>query len=151
MKREVADFLQSHCVGVLATLAADGSPQAATIFYIFDNEGGLIFKSRATSEHIIGLEKNSLAAVAVYDHESNYKEKTGVQLKGVVSRITDFSRMSDYIVQYGKSFEGSLEKFSPVAELISSAASSTLYRFQVSSFKYTDSAAGIADIEYRTW
>lgn len=151
MQQQILDFLNLHSVGVLATISEEQTPQAATVFFICDNSGGLIFKSRSTSAHMLTLRRNSSAALAVYDHSSNYNVKSGVQLLGDVSRIKEEDRMQEYVEQYGQKFAGSLQKFAPLKDLLSSDASSTLFRFQVERYKFTDSKAGRADTEYQVW
>jgi len=149
--KEIIKFLNNNAVGVLATISPDGIPQAATVFFVTDDQGGLVFKSRSASDHMVSLKRNPAAALAVYDHNSNYKDKAGVQLRGTVSPITDVREMQDYVKKYGNTFTGSLEKFDPVETLVAIDASSTLFRFQITSFKFTDSQQGRADTEYKDW
>lgn len=151
MTKEIIRFLNDNVVGVLATISPDGIPQAATVFFVTDDQGGLVFKSRSASDHMVSLKRNPAAALAVYDHNSNYKDKAGVQLRGTVSPINEIEEMRTYVEKYGSTFAGSLEKFDPVETLVSTDASSTLFRFQIISYKFTDSRQGFADTEYQNW
>lgn len=151
MKKDVADFLSQNCVGVLATTSIAGSPQVASVFFITDDQGGLIFKSRVASEHVVSLRNSTLAAIAVYNHKSDYINKMGVQLKGTISRIVAADAMETYVAKYAQQFHGSLEKFDPVEILISPNSKSTLFRFQIDEYKFTDSYRGIAQLEYERW
>jgi uncharacterized protein YhbP (UPF0306 family) len=148
MSNFIDRFLDERFVGTLAVVGEDGSPRVATIFYVCDGPNSLIFKSRSGSEHMQRLFEDPRAALGVYDHESNYKEKQGVQLLGSVSRISDPQIMESLVDAYGNRFAGARDKFAAIDELISPGAPSTLFRFEIKEAKVTSSAKGIADLEY---
>ena len=149
IERAVFDFLSDHSIGVLATTAADGTPQACTVFYATDADCSLIFKSRMTSDHMQSVFRDNRAALAVYRHDSIYKLKAGVQLKGVIVKIREAGEMSAAVDLYSAHFEGAREKFAPISNLLHSDAESTLYRFVPAEYKLTDGWSNRLDLDYR--
>lgn len=143
-----AEFLRRHFIGVLASVGPDGLPQACTIFYAVDSNESLVFKSRSGSDHMRSLFSKPLAALAVYRHDSTYKVKAGLQLKGTVERISDPVVMSAAVDLYSSKFDGAREKFAPIDDLVGPHAESTLYRFIPQAFKFTDGWQERTDMDY---
>jgi pyridoxine/pyridoxamine 5'-phosphate oxidase len=151
VQQQLLDFLRTCYVGSLATISENGTPQAATVFYVADNSGGMVFKSRRMSDHMKSLFANPHAAMSVYDHGSNYSDKVGAQLIGSVSRITDPKLMQSYVAQYCETFPGASAKFSPIDVLVSPDSASTLFRFQIEQFKFTNTFESLSPERYTKW
>ena len=151
MDNDVVEFLRRHRVGVLASVDQHGEPQAATAFYVCDSPGSLVFKSRSASDHMRALFRHPSAALAIYRHDSTYGKKAGVQLKGRVHRILDRGDMENCVNLYSETFDGARAKFAPVEELLEEAANTTLFRFTITEFKFTDGWCRRVDVEYHPW
>src|SRR5215831_134845 len=82
----IREFIKSHCVLVMA-VAQNNNPYASTIFYTTPDAHNLYFKSRTGSNHSRIIGSNPRVAGAIYDHDSTYKQKAGVQLLGTVERL----------------------------------------------------------------
>jgi len=144
-------FVAERFTGTLGTSNRDGEPRLATVYYIFDGQRSLVFKSRSSSEHIKNVFRSPSAAFSVYDHASNYTIKSGIQLIGKISRISDQTTMKKLVKAYGQKFEGADKKFDPVALLVRKEAESTLFCFEIKSFKFTSTQNSRADMEYLEW
>lgn len=144
---EALELLQGQHVGVLATVGTDG-PQACTIFYVVESPWRVLFKSRSGSDHMVSLMREPAAALALYRHDSTYKTKAGLQVKGFVERITDETAMQRGVDLYSAAFAGAREKFANVKELIQPNAESTLYRFVTTSYKVTNGWSDRTDLTY---
>lgn len=142
------EFLESQHIAVLATVNTSGEPRACTIFFVAASDGGLLFKSRSNSEHMVNVASQSGAALAIYDAGSSYGSKRGMQIVGTVSRITDETKMRDAVERYSAAFDGARERFASLAELIADDASSTMYRFEIRSWKHTDTDRGLEPLKY---
>jgi uncharacterized protein YhbP (UPF0306 family) len=145
------DFLVARRVGVLGTTRPDGSPQTCTFFYVCNSECDVLFKSRAESGHMRSLENDPRAAVSIYHHESSYKQKAGLQLVGVVRRLSTEIEMREAVDLYSASFDGAAAKFAPLSELVAPDAASTMFAFVPQAYKLTDGWADRADLEYQDW
>lgn len=95
------------------------------------------------------LREDDRAALAVYDHDSTYSMKSGVQVKGTVERISDENVMERVVRQYSSCFEGAQEKFDPVERLVRLDAESTMFRLVPTSYKFIDGPSARLDADYR--
>ena len=85
LRESVHDYLHSHHVATLATMAADG-PWAAAVFYV--SEGNrLYFLSSPNSRHCRNLGRDARAAATIQADYSDWAEIKGVQLEGTVSLL----------------------------------------------------------------
>jgi len=128
---------------------ADGKLQICTVFYVFDGQKpALIFKSRTQSEHSVALAKHPNAAMAVYSHDSGYELKAGIQMRGNVSRVSNFEEMTRYVDQYSARLAGSREHFDTIPSLLADDTPATLYQFTIEQYKFTDVWADRLDMQY---
>ena len=148
MDHDAEEFLRHRPIGVLAT-SSEGQPQACTIFFVVADDGSVCFKSRSGSDHMRALREDDRAALAVYDHDSTYSMKSGVQVKGTVERISDENVMERVVRQYSSCFEGAQEKFDPVERLVRLDAESTMFRLVPTSYKFIDGPSARLDADYR--
>lgn len=84
-KTKIHDFLDSHPVGVLATVDKSGNPHASTIFFTVDDDLNLMFTTKRDTHKHENIDGNSAVMLAVYDAES----QTAVQVSGTAVEETD--------------------------------------------------------------
>lgn len=82
LRHRVHDYLHSHHVATLATMASDG-PWAAAVFYVNDGDR-LYFLSSPTSRHCRNLDQDARAAATIQADYKNWPEIRGVQMEGRV-------------------------------------------------------------------
>ena len=143
------EFIAGQLVAVLSSVADDGTPRACSIFYILDPAiPALIFKSRLQSDHIVSLRSRPFAAMAIYRHDSGYSRKAGIQLTGTVERVSTAAEMTRYVNQYSERLPGADEHFEPIERLLENDVEATLWRFNISEYKFTDNWSGRLDLTY---
>jgi len=84
-RERVEDYLRTHRVATLATMAGDG-PWAAAVFYASDGEA-LYFLSSPNSRHCRNLEQDPRAAATIQGDYGDWPGIKGVQMEGNVSRL----------------------------------------------------------------
>lgn len=89
--KHIADFLEKHPVGVLATSDASGKPSAATVYYKADDQLNIYFITKDGTAKHRNLQANSQASFVVYEA----KTQTTVQANGTVELIEDAGRFQD--------------------------------------------------------
>ena len=119
----------------LAVISSEWGVQVTTVFYAVEGSMSLLIKSHVTSDHGKEMLVNKKVSVAIYDTESTYSEKRGVQLRGVCERILDAKEMENAVKIYSNTFEGSAKRFASIEELISKDVKSTLFRIKIESGK----------------
>ena len=88
---EIADFLSAPHKMQLATINRDGTPHLVTMYYaVFDGLVG--FWTYRTSQKAKNLDRDPRATVLVETGEG-YDQLHGVQIGGMVERITDEARI----------------------------------------------------------
>jgi uncharacterized protein YhbP (UPF0306 family) len=129
-RRDIASFLSRGFIACLATVSESCEPDICTLIYAQDEQLNLYFKSRTTGRHSLNLAFRERCAVAVYDHDSTYLKKSGVQLLGRAHRITDAQAMEQAVNIYSARFSSAGAKFQPLNDLIRPDAPSTMYKFE---------------------
>jgi uncharacterized protein YhbP (UPF0306 family) len=116
----------------LATADEHGEASVAPLFYIIDNLS-LFWHSAETSLHSENLKRTDRAAAAIYRHTENWNEIRGVQMRGLVTAITERTRRDALIVAYCERFKlGTVFK-----EAIDRCI---LYEFRPYFFRYIDNS-----------
>ncbi len=85
LRERVHEYLRTHHVATLATMAADG-PWAAAVFYVSEGDT-LYFLSSPNSRHCRNLQQDARAAATIQADYSDWLEIKGVQLEGTVSLL----------------------------------------------------------------
>ena len=124
-------FIEAGKVAVLATTSSTWGVQATTVFYAVEKEFSLLVKSHRTSDHGKEMQENPQIVLAIYDSNSTYTEKAGVQLRAYCERIYDKTEMQNAVEIYSRTFPGAEQRFAPVEELISEDVKSTLFRMKI--------------------
>jgi uncharacterized protein YhbP (UPF0306 family) len=84
---KVKHFLAQRSTLTLATVDAEGRPQAAALFFAQAEDNTLIFLSGAKSRHSVNVAANGQAAVTAQGETWNWREIAGVQMEGTVSLV----------------------------------------------------------------
>lgn len=131
-KKDFFDFILSNSVAVIGTPREGWNTQLATIFYATENGIDLYMKFHLGSDHGIQIKKDSKVALAIYDHNSMYTEKYGVQLLGICRQVTEREELLRAIEIFSNKFPGARQRFATVDELLSPGVKSTLFHFRPS-------------------
>jgi len=84
-RSKIVDFLNSHPVGVLATVNDDGSPHASTIYFSIDSDMNITFTTKRDTNKRENIARNNTVMLVAYDSES----QSAVQAKGPAIEETD--------------------------------------------------------------
>lgn len=84
-KQHIAEFLDRHHDGVLATVDASGQPHAATVYFTCDREQTLYFVTKKETQKSRNIQQNAKAAIAIHDMPT----LTTLQAEGTISEVTD--------------------------------------------------------------
>jgi len=98
LKAKILDVLRTQHLMTLATLRADGYPQATTVNYI--NDGfTLYFATDAASQKVGNIKLNSKVAVAIANETHDFYKLSGLSLSGDARRLLDPARADDVATQ----------------------------------------------------
>jgi hypothetical protein len=89
-------FLAEHRVLSLATLGAEGQPQAADVYYACPAGLALYFVSAADSRHAANLARDPRVAGTVHADASTWRDIRGVQLEGTCRRLRGRQRAAGW-------------------------------------------------------
>jgi uncharacterized protein YhbP (UPF0306 family) len=131
----IAALLGEETTLSLATSGEDGEACVAPLFYIVDKELSLYWLSSESSLHSLNLKRTPRAAATVYRSAKSWKEICGVQLRGVVSKVTEPERRAALVKAYCERF-----KLGRVFRL--ALHQSVLYSLRPEFFRYIDNARG---------
>jgi uncharacterized protein YhbP (UPF0306 family) len=143
-------LVEAASVGVLGTVF-EGKPMTATIFIVTGDGRRLYYKSRTDSQHAKALWENKAAALAVYDEESSYEAKTGVQLTGTSGQVMDAGEMEKVVMLYGRKFGAQAAAKLSVAALLVPDAVSTMFYFDVEEYKLVSHELDVHMKSYELW
>lgn len=82
LETRLKQFLAAHTTLTLATLAEDGRPQAASLFYAELPDLSLIFISEQRVGHSQNIARDDRVAVTIYSDGQQWQTIRGVQLEG---------------------------------------------------------------------
>lgn len=78
----IKQFLAAHTTLTLATVAEDGRPQAAPLFFAEMDDLSLIFISETKVRHSRNIARDRRVAAAIYADGQQWQSIRGVQLEG---------------------------------------------------------------------
>jgi uncharacterized protein YhbP (UPF0306 family) len=131
----IAALLREQSTLSLATAGENGEACVAPLFYIVDQELSLYWLSSPGSMHSLNLKRTPSAAATVYRCVANWREIRGVQMRGLVSEVTEPERRAALIQAYCERF-----KIGRVFRL--AIRRSVLYAFHPDFIRYIDNARG---------
>ena len=134
----VTALLHNQSTLALATSRADGSPCLAPLFYLPGEDLRLYWFSSPSSEHARNLKRDPSAAVSIFRPTDQWKQICGVQMRGIVTVISNRTRRKAISQAYTDRFQ--------LGALFHTALSrSRLYEFQPSWLRYIDNSKHFGD------
>jgi uncharacterized protein YhbP (UPF0306 family) len=82
IEQHIKQFMAAHTTLTLATVAEDGRPQAAPLFYAETDDLSLIFISERKVRHSQNITRDNRVAVTIYADGQQWQEIQGLQLEG---------------------------------------------------------------------
>lgn len=82
LKARIKQFLAAHTTLTLATVAEDGRPQAAPLFFAEMDDLSLIFISETKVRHSRNIGRDRRVAATIYADGQQWQSIRGVQLEG---------------------------------------------------------------------
>jgi uncharacterized protein YhbP (UPF0306 family) len=131
----IAALLIEETTLSLATSSEGGEASVAPLFYIADEELWLYWLSSESSLHSLNIERTPRDAATIYRSARSWREICGVQLRGVVSKVTEPERRAALVKAYCERF-----KLGRVFRL--ALHTSVLYCLRPEFFRYIDNARG---------
>ncbi len=101
----IAALLTEETTLALATSGEEGEPAVAPLFYLADEELSLYWLSSESSAHSENLARTPRAAVTVYRCATGWRQIRGVQMRGLVSRVTQPRQRRALIQAYSERFK----------------------------------------------
>jgi uncharacterized protein YhbP (UPF0306 family) len=83
----ISAFLASHSTLSLATVAANGRPLAASLFFVSDAALNVYWISGPNSRHSVNLAQRPRVALTVHNATGTWTEIAGVQMEGSVAIV----------------------------------------------------------------
>jgi general stress protein 26 len=94
LRAKILDVLKSQHLMALATVRADGYPQATMVNYI--NDGlTLYFAADATSQKAGNIKINAKVSVAIASETTDFYKLRGLSLSGLAKRVADKQRAEE--------------------------------------------------------
>jgi uncharacterized protein YhbP (UPF0306 family) len=84
----IKQFLADHTTLTLATIARDGRPQAAPLFYAEMDDLSLIFISEKKVRHSQNIVRDNRVAATIYADGQQWQSIQGIQLEGTCKGLT---------------------------------------------------------------
>ncbi len=84
----IKQFLTEHTTLTLSTLAEDGRPQAAPLFYAEMDDLSLVFISEQRVRHSRNVARDERVAAAIYAGGQQWQSIRGVQLEGTCAALS---------------------------------------------------------------
>jgi uncharacterized protein YhbP (UPF0306 family) len=131
----IRSFLAGQSTLSLATLGPDGHPQAASLFFVADDQLCLYWTSGPHSRHSLNLAHDARAAVTVHASVWSWTEIRGVQMEGQVERLPAGEAWQAAWQRY-------LAKFPFVREFQAEVSRSNFYRFTPEWVRLVDNSQG---------
>lgn len=144
-RHEISSFLSRGFFACLATASESCEPDICTITYAQDEQLNLYFKSKTSRRHSVNIASQTRCAVAVYDPESTYLKKSGVQLLGRARRITDAQSMKRAVDTYSARFGSAGARLPDVDELLRPDILNTMFIFEPTAAKFLHESYFLSD------
>ena len=142
IKLHIKEFLAAHTTLTLATIAADGRPQAASLFYAELEDLSLIFVSGRDVRHSQNISRDNRVAVTIYADGQQWQTSRGLQLEGSCVALSGVAAQ--------KARQAYLEKFSFIKEnklLLAMLYTVIFYRIVPNWIRWIDNAQGFGHKE----
>lgn len=113
-RERVREFLREQNVGVLSTISADGSPDAAVVYMAINDDLTLSFMTKANTTKHTNIQKDNRVAITIFEP----KYQTTVQIKGnakVVNSRKGQQKIFDELLEI--SMQSSGEGMPPITKM----------------------------------
>lgn len=127
----VRAFLEAQSTLALATIDANGHPQAAPLFYVSDDDLNLYWLSSTSSRHSVNLAAQEYVAAAIYPAVWSWTEIRGLQIEGTTGIVIDPAQRAIILDRYQR-------KFNLPPQLNAVIAQSTLYHLRPTWIRWLD-------------
>lgn len=101
----VHDFLVRHNTMTLATVDADGAPQAAAVFYAADDTLDLFFLSSPNSRHSLNLARRPRVAASIQADNQAWQSIQGLQIEGAARLVDGVAETAHAVRVYAGRFD----------------------------------------------
>ena len=105
LKERLQAFLAAHNTMTLATIALDGTPQAAAVFYAADDDLNLYFLSSPNSRHSQNLSRQPQVAATVHADGQAWQAIQGLQIQGIAYQVDGPGELARATRVYAGRFE----------------------------------------------
>lgn len=95
---KVLRFLREHTLATLATVAHDGMPHAASLYYVVDDDMNLYCVTREETQKYQNIKQQPAVSMVITDEET----AETVQLIGHAKKVTDEHAISDVLSRLWK-------------------------------------------------
>jgi uncharacterized protein YhbP (UPF0306 family) len=103
-KTRIKEFLAEHTTLTLATITADGQPQAAPLFFAEMEDLSLVFISEQKVRHSQNIGQEKRVAAAIYADGQPWQSIRGIQLEGTCTALSGdaaHQARTTYLTKYG--------------------------------------------------
>lgn len=116
----IRQFLETQATLSLATVNAEGQPEAAPVFYVSDDQFNLYWLSSTHVAHSVNLSAHSVVSGCIYPSVWQWEDIVGLQVKGEAQAISDERVREQILLLFLRKFQ-----LPPTFDAV--IASSTLY------------------------
>ena len=102
-RTRIKEFLAAHTTLTLATVAEDGCPQAASLFFAETDDLSLVFISEQKTRHSQNVKRDRRVAATIYADGQVWQSIKGLQIEGICSALSGQearSARSVYLAKY---------------------------------------------------
>lgn len=102
---EQRELLATAKTLILVTIGPDGVPDPTAMWYVLDDEGGVVMRTYAKSQKVRNIERDPRVAVLLEDGES-YSSLRGLQLTGRIELSRDIDEILEVVEGLARKYEG---------------------------------------------
>lgn len=129
VKRKAFKFLNEHSLASIATVADNGQPHVANVYYVIDEKLNVYCVTRTETSKFQNIKNNPRVALVVTDEET----VETVQFLGVAEVVKDETQASDILQKLWKTTLNSQSWPAPIVKL--SSGDLTLIRIKPTELK----------------
>ncbi|MCB9453500.1 MAG: pyridoxamine 5'-phosphate oxidase family protein [Anaerolineaceae bacterium] len=132
-KEAIRAFLETQSTLTLATVDDDGTPRAAPLFYVSDDDLNLYWLSSPTSRHSLNLGAHPQVAATIYPAVWAWTAIRGLQIEGIAGIVTGSEHRESILACYQ-------QKFNLPPDLNAIIEQSTLYTLRPTWIRWLDNS-----------
>lgn len=142
LKARIQEFLADHTTLTLATVARDGRPQAAPLFFAEMEDLSLVFISERKTRHSHNIGRDSRVAATIYADGQDWHSIRGIQLEGICTALSGSAAQAARTVYLAKySFIGQNKLLAMMLKLV------TFYKITPIWIRLVDNSRGFGHKE----